>query len=168
MIGRFGWSTTSDYIGRKPTYMIFLGLGAVLYALVPIAGAIGSVVLFVALFAVILSMYGGGFATIPAYLKDLFGTKQVGAIHGRVLTAWSAAGVAGPVLVNYIRQFQIDNGVAAQDAYNITMYLMAGLLVVGFLANWRVKEVAGKHLIDEEAHTAQPETEPAAQGAGRR
>ena len=111
MIGRFFWASTSDYIGRRNTYMVFFVLGIVLYALVPYFGHIGSTPLFVAAFCIILSMYGGGFATIPAYLRDVFGTFQVGAIHGRLLTAWSAAGVLGPVLVNYIRAYQIDNGV---------------------------------------------------------
>jgi hypothetical protein len=87
-------------------------------------------------------MYGGGFATIPAYLRDLFGTAQVGAIHGRLLTAWSAAGIAGPVLVNYIREYQIDHGVAKADAYTVTMWIMAGLLVVGFVCNLLVRPVS--------------------------
>ena len=135
MIGRFFWSSTSDKIGRRHTYMIFFALGAVLYFSVPTAGRMGSVVLFVSLYAVILSMYGGGFATIPAYLRDLFGTVEVGAIHGRLLTAWSAAGIVGPVLVNYIRQYQIAHGVASAASYSTTMYIMAGLLVLGFIAN---------------------------------
>ncbi len=139
MIGRFVWSSTSDKIGRKPTYMIFFALGAVLYFLVPSAGNLGSVGLFVTLYVVILSMYGGGFATIPAYLRDLFGTVQVGAIHGRLLTAWSAAGIVGPVLVNYIREYQIAHGVAKAASYNTTMYIMAGLLIVGFICNFLVR-----------------------------
>jgi MFS family permease len=145
MLGRFFWASTSDYIGRRNTYMIFFALGMVLYAIVPWTGAIGSVVLFVACYAVILSMYGGGFATIPAYLKDVFGTRYVGAIHGRLLTAWSAAGVFGPVLVNYIRQYQIDNGVPKADAYSVTMYIMAGLLLVGFALNWFMHPVHERH-----------------------
>src|SRR5204863_1062289 len=91
MAGRFGWASLSDEIGRKATYGIFFTLGTALYALVPLTGKMGSVVLFVACFALILSMYGGGFATIPAYLADVFGTKYVSAVHGRLLTAWSAA-----------------------------------------------------------------------------
>ncbi|RZJ39641.1 MAG: MFS transporter, partial [Brevundimonas sp.] len=145
MAGRFFWASTSDYIGRRNTYMIFFALGVVIYALVPTAGQMGSIVLFVLLYAIILSMYGGGFATIPAYLRDVFGTKYVGAIHGRLLTAWSVAGVAGPVLVNYIREYQIANGVAKADAYTVTMYIMAGLLAVGFLLNFLMKPVAAKH-----------------------
>jgi MFS family permease len=139
MIGRFFWSSTSDKIGRKPTYMIFFALGALLYFSVPTVGRMGSVGLFVTLYAIILSMYGGGFATVPAYLRDLFGTVQVGAIHGRLLTAWSAAGIAGPALVNYIREYQIAHGVAKAASYNTTMYIMAGLLIVGFIANALVR-----------------------------
>jgi MFS family permease len=119
--------------------MIFFALGALLYFSVPTAGRIGSVGLFVTLYAVILSMYGGGFATIPAYLRDLFGTVQVGAIHGRLLTAWSMAGIVGPALVNYIREYQIDHGVAKAASYNTTMYIMASLLIVGFIANAMVR-----------------------------
>lgn len=141
MGGRFFWSSASDYIGRKPTYMIYFALGAVLYALTPTTGAMGSITLFVAVYAVILSMYGAGFATIPAYLSDIFGKAQVSAIHGRLLTAWSAAGVAGPALVNYIREYQIAQGVAPAESYSFTMYLMAGLLVIGFVCNWMVKPV---------------------------
>ncbi len=141
MGGRFFWASISDLIGRKATYMVFFALGVVLYALVPKTGSIGSVGLFVLCFCVILSMYGGGFATVPAYLRDMFGTRYVGAIHGMLLTAWSVAGVLGPVLVNYIRQYNIDSGMAKQDAYNITMYLMSGLLVVGFACNMAVRAV---------------------------
>jgi MFS family permease len=123
MGGRFVWSSASDYLGRKRTYSIYFALGAVLYAFTPTTGHMGSVGLFVATYAVIMSMYGGGFATIPAYLRDIFGTAQVSAIHGRLLVAWSAAGVAGPVLVNYIREYQIAHGVAPAQAYSFTMYL---------------------------------------------
>jgi MFS family permease len=139
MAGRFAWSSLSDVIGRKLTYAIFFSLGSVLYALIPTTGQMRNVTLFVAACAVIMSMYGGGFATIPAYLRDQFGTVRVGAIHGRLLTAWSLAGVAGPALVNYIREYQIDHGVPPADAYTLTMYLIAGLLVVGFACNWFVR-----------------------------
>jgi MFS family permease len=154
LVGRFFWSSLSDILGRKTNYMIYLGLGTVLYALIPTTGQLGSVVLFVALFAVIMSMYGGGFATIPAYLRDMFGTMQVGAIHGRLLTAWSTAAVLGPVLVNYIREYQINNGVPKAEAYNITMYIMAGLLVVGFICNYFVTEVSTKfHHVEQSSPT---------------
>ena len=141
MGGRFVWSSVSDYIGRKNTYFVFFALGTFLYALVPSAGAMGSVGLFVFCYAVIFSMYGGGFATVPAYLRDMFGTRYVGAIHGLLLTAWSMAGIFGPVLVNYIREYNITQGVAKAQAYNVTMYVMAGLLIVGFVCNLFVKSV---------------------------
>ena len=150
MAGRFFWASTSDYIGRKNTYFIFFVLGFVLYALVPYFGAAGNLALFVLGFCVILSMYGGGFATVPAYLKDMFGTRYVGAIHGMLITAWSVAGVLGPVLVNYIRQYQIDSGVPKAQAYNVTMYIMAGLLVVGFIANALIKAVDDRHHMEPE------------------
>jgi MFS family permease len=159
--GRIAWASLSDYIGRKRTYFTFFTLGAVLYASAPFAGRIQSVALFVAIFCLILTMYGGGFATIPAYLADMFGTKYVGAIHGRLLTAWSAAGILGPVLVNYIREFQLDHGVPAAQAYNFTMYLLAGLLVVGFLCNLGVRPVAERHYMREE-----PEAQPIRPAAG--
>jgi MFS family permease len=145
MLGRFFWASTSDFIGRRNTYMVFFTLGIVLYALVPYFGHIGSTPLFVAAFCIILSMYGGGFATIPAYLRDVFGTFQVGAIHGRLLTAWSAAGVLGPVLVNYIRAYQIDNGVPKAQAYSVTMYIMCALLLVGFICNFAMRPVEEKY-----------------------
>jgi MFS family permease len=150
MGGRFGWSSLSDRIGRKRTYAVFFTLGPLLYVTLPFAGRIGSVLLFVAAAALIITMYGGGFATVPAYLSDLFGTQFVGAIHGRLLTAWSAAGVAGPVLVNYIREYQIQHGVPAAQAYNVTMFLMAGLLVVGFFCNLAVRPVAERHYMGED------------------
>ncbi len=145
MGGRFFWASISDLIGRKNTYFCFFILGTVLYALVPTTGAIGSVGLFVLCFLVVISMYGGGFSTVPAYLKDMFGTRYVGAIHGWLITAWSAAGVFGPVLVNYIRQYQIDHGVAKAHAYNLTMYIMAGLLVIGFFCNLFITSVNERH-----------------------
>lgn len=141
MAGRFFWASTSDYIGRKTTYFVFFLLGLVLYAAVPSIARSGSVGLFVLCYGIILSMYGGGFATIPAYLKDLFGTSYVGAIHGRLLTAWSAAGVLGPVLVDYIRQYQISHGVDKADAYSVTMYIMAVLLLIGAVCNLAVGPV---------------------------
>ena len=141
MGGRFFWASTSDYIGRKNTYFVFMVLGFLLYIAVPSTGSIGSVEAFVICFLVIISMYGGGFATVPAYLKDMFGTRYVGAIHGLLLTAWSMAGIFGPVLVNYIREYNITHGVPKAQAYNVTMYIMAGLLVIGFLCNLFVKAV---------------------------
>jgi MFS family permease len=145
MGGRFFWSSTSDYLGRKNTYFVFFALGAALYATIPSMGQQGNMVLFVLLYAVILSMYGGGFATIPAYLADIFGTRFVGGIHGRLLTAWSTAGVLGPVLVNYIREYEISQGVAKAEAYNVTMYIMASLLLGGFISNLLIRPVHEKH-----------------------
>jgi MFS family permease len=139
MLGRFFWASLSDRIGRRATYAVFFSLGPIVYFTVPALG--GRLGAFVACFGLILTMYGGGFATIPAYLSDLFGTRFVSAIHGRLLTAWSVAGVLGPVLVNYLRQYEIEHGVAKADAYNLTMRLMAGLLVVGFVANALVRPV---------------------------
>ncbi len=140
--GRIFWASMSDYLGRKRTYFIFFALGIVLYALGPSAGSIGSVPLFAAIFCVIISMYGGGFATIPAYIADLFGTRFVGAIHGLILLAWSAAGIVGPTLVNKLREYQLARGVPAAQAYNTTMYILAGLLVIGLFANFAVRPVA--------------------------
>ncbi|HZE99444.1 MAG TPA: OFA family MFS transporter [Planctomycetota bacterium] len=145
LVGRFFWSSLSDPLGRKRTYMIYFLLGTALYALVPTFGRMGSVVFFVAGFCVILSMYGGGFATIPAYLRDLFGTLHVSAIHGRLLTAWSVAAVLGPELVGNIRKYQIDHKVPNAEAYSVTMYIMAGLLVVGLISNALVSEVDRKY-----------------------
>ncbi|MGD2024458.1 MAG: OFA family MFS transporter [Methyloceanibacter sp.] len=158
MIGRFFWASTSDYIGRRNTYMIFFALGMALYAAVPWTGHTGSIVLFVLFYCVIMTMYGGGFATIPAYLRDVFGVRYVGAIHGRLLTAWSTAGVLGPVLVNYIREYQINQGVPKADAYSVTMYIMAGLLFVGFILNWLMTPVDEKHHMTEEELKASMET----------
>jgi MFS family permease len=150
--GRIFWASLSDFLGRKRTYVIFFTLGIVLYALAPSAGKIGSVALFVGIFCVILTMYGGGFATIPAYIADLFGTRFVGAIHGRILLAWSLAGVLGPQLVNNIREYQIDHGVPAAQAYNTVMYILAGMLLIGFFANLAVRPVDARyHMIDEQA-----------------
>jgi MFS family permease len=146
MAGRFFWASTSDYIGRRNTYMVFFLLGIILYSTVPTFGHLGSVGLFVTAFVIILSMYGGGFATIPAYLRDIFGTMHVGAIHGRLLTAWAAAGVLGPVLINYIRAYQIEHGVPKTQSYSITMYIMCGLLLIGLICNFAMRAVDNNRL----------------------
>ena len=162
MGGRFIWSSISDYLGRKNTYFVFFALGTLLYAVVPYTGAIGSVALFVLCYAVIFSMYGGGFATVPAYLRDMFGTRYVGAIHGLLLTAWSMAGIFGPVLVNYIRDYNVTHGVAAAQAYNTTMYVMACLLVIGFICNALIRPVhRSHHLSDTERGAAGASAAPA-------
>jgi len=149
IMGRFLWASASDFIGRKRTYLIFFLLGILLYSSAPGAGKSGSVALFAAIFCVILTMYGGGFATIPAYLADMFGTQFVGAIHGRLLTAWSTAGILGPVLINYIREYQISHGVPNAQAYNTTMYILAGLLGVGLICNLAVRPVAERYFMSE-------------------
>jgi MFS family permease len=150
ILGRIFWASFSDVIGRKATFFIFFLLGIALYAAAPLAGERGHVGLFVGLFCVILTMYGGGFATIPAYLADLFGTQHVGAIHGRLLTAWSVAGILGPVVVNYIREFQLARGLPAHQVYDTTLYILAALLLGGFLCNLFVRPVATEKFMSEE------------------
>ncbi|EST17198.1 major Facilitator Superfamily protein [Pseudomonas putida S610] len=147
--GRFFWASFSDYIGRKNTYFAFFALGVGLYSLIPNMGHLGNVALFVAAFCIILSMYGGGFSTVPAYLADLFGTQMVGAIHGRLLTAWAAAGVLGPVLITYLRESQLAAGVERAAAYDMTLYILAGLLVLGFICNMLIRPVADKHFMTD-------------------
>jgi MFS family permease len=149
MGGRFFWASTSDHTGRKAIYAVFFLLGAILYWLVPLTQQQHSVTLFVLATAVIISMYGGGFATIPAYLRDLFGTMHLGAIHGRLITSWSMAAVLGPQLVNYISDARIQRGVPRAEAYNLTMYVMCGLLLAGFLCNLMVSPVHERHHHDE-------------------
>jgi MFS family permease len=148
--GRFFWASLSDYIGRKNTYYTFFLLGIALYALAPSAAEIGSKLLFVGSFCIILSMYGGGFATVPAYLADMFGTQFVGAIHGRLLTAWSTAGIIGPVVVNYIREAQLAAGVPRDHLYDFTMYILCGMLIVGLICNFMVKPVNPKWYMSAE------------------
>jgi len=142
--GRFFWASLSDYIGRKNTYFCFFLLGIALYALAPTFANLGSKALFVGAFCIILSMYGGGFATVPAYLADMFGTQFVGAIHGRLLTAWSTAGIIGPVVVNYIREFQLAAGVSRDHLYDTTMYILCAMLIGGLICNYLIKPVDPK------------------------
>lgn len=149
MAGRFVWSTTSDYIGRKPIYMVYLGVGIVLYLLIALLGN-NSLVLFIIAAIFILSFYGGGFSTIPAYLRDMFGYYQVGAIHGRLLTAWAAAGIAGPLIVNTVVESQAAAGNEGPDLYTVSMFIMVGLLALGLLANILMRPVAEKHTIEYE------------------
>ena len=171
--GRFCWASLSDYIGRKNTYYTFFILGIILYALAPLFAAIGSKTLFVLAFGIILSMYGGGFATVPAYLADMFGTQFVGAIHGRLLTAWSTAGIIGPVVVNYLREFQLAAGVPRDQLYNTTMYVLCGMLVIGLICNWLVKPVDPKWYMSAEevakiqAATAKTQSGTRSFGIGR-
>ena len=144
-MGRIFWASLSDQIGRQATYMVFFLFGAALYAAIPWTADDGSLGLFVAFFCVILSMYGGGFAAVPAYLADLFGSRMVSAIHGRLLTAWATAGVLGPVLVNFIRDYQLKHGVPRAEVYSVTMYILAGLLALGFVCNLMIQPVAKKY-----------------------
>jgi MFS family permease len=149
--GRVFWASLSDYIGRKNTYFCFFLLGIALYAMAPTFAVMGSKLLFVGAFCIILSMYGGGFATVPAYLADMFGTQFVGAIHGRLLTAWSTAGIIGPVVVNYIREFQLAAGVPRDQLYNTTMYILCAMLIGGLICNYLIKPVDHKwHMSTEE------------------
>jgi MFS family permease len=147
--GRFLWASTSDYIGRKNTYYTFLLLGILLYASAPWSGHLLHIALFVGAFCIILSMYGGSFSTVPAYLADLFGTQMVGAIHGRLLTAWSAAGIFGPVIVNYVREYQLEHGVPRAQVYDITAYILCGLLAIAVVLNWLIKPVDEKHYMTD-------------------
>ena len=144
MLGRFVWSSTSDLIGRKPIYMVYLGLGVLLYLSLALAGS-GAVALFIVLAGVIISFYGGGFATVPAYLRDLFGTYQVGAIHGRLLTAWAAAGIAGPLIINGVLDLAGTPGELVAGDYRPALFIMVGLLVVGLIANLLVRPVSAKY-----------------------
>ncbi len=147
--GRFVWASLSDKLGRKLTYVVFFVLGGALYFSIPGSAAAGSKLLFVAAFCIILSMYGGGFSTVPAYLADLFGTQMVGAIHGRLLTAWATAGILGPVVVNYMRDYQLGLGLPREQVYNQTMYILVGMLMIGLVCNLLIRPVADKHFMSE-------------------
>ncbi len=149
MGGRIVWSSTSDVIGRKPIYILYLGAGAALYFVLAAFGAT-SLALFLLVTVVILSFYGGGFATIPAYLKDMFGFAQVGAIHGRLLTAWSCAGIAGPLIVNVVADYQTAAGRTGADLYTLSLFIMVGVLIVGFIANLLVRPVDPRFHMESE------------------
>ncbi len=168
--GRFFWASLSDRLGRKNTYTTFFILGMIVYASTPSAAHAGSKAVFVACLCIALSMYGGGFATVPAYLADIFGTKFVGAIHGLILTAWSTAGVVGPVLVSYIRDVQISAGVPRAAVYDRTLYILAGLLFLGFIANLLIRPLDEKWFMKEEDEArrdlaAHPAAKAAASGS---
>ena len=147
--GRFVWASLSDKLGRKLTYVVFFVLGGIMYASMPGSAIAGSKLLFVAAACIILSMYGGGFATVPAYLADLFGTQMVGAIHGRLLTAWATAGILGPVVVNYMREYQLGLGIPREQVYNQTMYILVGMLVIGLICNLMIRPVADKWFMSD-------------------
>jgi MFS family permease len=167
ILGRIFWASLSDWLGRRNTYTVFFALGVVLYASVPFAGGSGSLILFIAIFCLALTMYGGGFATVPAYLADLFGTVNVSAIHGRLLTAWSTAGILGPVLVNYIREYQIARGVAPAQAYTVTMYMLVGLLIVGFFCNLAIRPVSERLFVAAGGGAPRPAAVVLGSSAGR-
>lgn len=145
--GRFAWASLSDKLGRKLTYVVFFVLGGLLYASIPASAMSGNKLMFVGAICVILSMYGGGFATAPAYLADLFGTQMVGAIHGRLLTAWATAGILGPVIVNYMRDYQLGLGLPPDQVYNRTMFILVGMLAIGLVCNLLVRPVAKHHFM---------------------
>jgi MFS family permease len=171
ILGRIFWASLSDRIGRKITYTVFFVLGIVLYSSIPWTSETANLALFAGFFCVILSMYGGGFSTVPAYLADIFGTRFVGAIHGRLLTAWSVAGVLGPFVVGYIRDFQKEHGVPTAQNYNITMFILAGFLLVGLICNWLVRPVdPGKYMTREQLEATETKKTVAAvasPGAGQ-
>ncbi|WP_235580391.1 OFA family MFS transporter [Rhizobacter sp. Root404] len=172
--GRFFWASLSDKLGRKLTYTVFFVLGGLMYASMPGSAMAGSKLLFVAACCVILSMYGGGFSTVPAYLADLFGTQMVGAIHGRLLTAWATAGILGPVVVNYMREYQLGLGIPREQVYNQTMYILVGMLALGLICNLLIRPLADKwfmtdaELADEKrlAHERASASELAASASG--
>jgi MFS family permease len=149
-LGRIFWASASDYLGRKNTYFVFFVLGMILYALLPTWGHLGLAGLFVASVCIILTMYGGGFATVPAYLADIFGTQMVGAIHGRLITSWSVAGVVGPALIAKLREAQLAAGIPKNLVYDRTLYIMAALLFVGFVCNLLVRPVNPKYYMSPE------------------
>lgn len=167
--GRFFWASLSDKIGRKTTFVVFFILGCLLYISVPGSANTGNKLLFVAAFCIIVSMYGGGFSTIPAYLADLFGTQMVGAIHGRLLSAWATAGILGPVIVNYMREYQLGLGIPRAQVYNQTMFILAGMLVIGLICNLLIRPIPDKWFMTDteltEAEGAVREKEQAAEPA---
>ncbi|MDQ2778069.1 MAG: MFS transporter, partial [Pseudomonadota bacterium] len=165
-LGRFFWASVSDHIGRKNTYYCFFLIGIVLYCAMPTLGHLGLAALFVVAVCAILSMYGGGFATVPAYLADMFGTQMVGAIHGRLLTAWSAAGILGPVLIANVRQFQLDSGVPKNLVYDRTLYILAAMLAVGFICNLLIKPVDPKNFMTDAELAAERGLQHEAVGGG--
>lgn len=171
IFGRIAWATSSDKLGRKQTYFIFFTLGAVLYALAAWGANAKSLAVFVLCICLIASMYGGGFATIPAYLADMFGTQFVGAIHGRLLTAWSTAGIVGPVVVNYMHDLRLEQHVPFDQVYSPIFYVLAGMLGIGFIANLLVRPVADRYFMSEselaaEKQLAHEQAAPAVKGSG--
>jgi MFS family permease len=145
--GRFFWATLSDSIGRKRVYFVFFYLGIFCYEIAST---------FAAAFCIIASMYGGGFATVPAYLADIFGARYVGAIHGRLLTAWSAAGIVGPLIVNYLHDTRVAEGVPHNQVYGLISYFLAVLLAVGSICNALIRPVHARWHMKEERGLSPP------------
>lgn len=164
MLGRFIWSSASDVVGRKNIYRMYLGVGALLYLVILMFGE-GNKVIFLIASMLILSFYGAGFATVPAYLKDLFGTYQVGAIHGRLLTAWSAAGVLGPLIVNAVVEAQGD--VAGPSKYTVSFTIMIVLLAIGFVANELIRPVDPKYFVPDSERGGVEDAAVAGSGSDR-
>src|SRR5262249_24250900 len=149
IVGRFFWASLSDKLGRKLTYVVFFVLGMAMYASIPVSAMAGSKLLFVGACCITLGVYGGGFATVRAYLADLFGAQMVGAIHGRLLTAWATAGIIGPVVVNYMRDYQLGLGLPRSQVYNQTMYILVGMLAIGLICNLLIRPLAPKWFMTE-------------------
>jgi MFS family permease len=164
--GRFFWASLSDHIGRKSTYTTFFILGLLCYGSLTTLANASLLGLFAASCCVIASMYGGGFATVPAYLADMFGAQYVGAIHGRLLTAWSTAGIVGPVLVNYLHDSRVAQGIPRDHVYDAIFYWLVGLLAIGLIANFLIRPVADKWFIKESAGGRATSISQTATGAG--
>jgi hypothetical protein len=159
--GRFFWATSSDKLGRQRTFAIMTAAGALLYGLAAPALLGGSIGLFILVFCLCASMYGGGFATVPAYLADVFGTKFVGAIHGRLLTAWSTAGVLGPFIVTALRDNRIAAGIPRDQVYQPIYWTLATLLVLAFILNLLIRPVHPRfHMAAEETQPGEIESAP--------
>jgi MFS family permease len=140
--GRFMWASGSDYIGRRNTYVIFFVAQVVLFLLIPGFASRGQWLVFQASLFVIFTMYGGGFATIPAFLADIFGPQNVGAIHGALLTAWSAAAIAGPVIITELSnraKAALPPGANRVNIYDTPLQVLAALLAVGFVLTLLVR-----------------------------
>lgn len=149
ILGRFAWASLSDYIGRKSTYFVFFILGIAMYLTASYAADQKSVSLFAVVACVIATMYGGSFSTVPAYLADMFGTQFVGAIHGRLLTAWATAGILGPLMVNYLHDTKLEAHVPVDQIYSSIFYVLTGLLVIGLIANILIKPVAADKFMSD-------------------
>ncbi|MEO8660380.1 MAG: OFA family MFS transporter [Bryobacteraceae bacterium] len=146
--GRLFWATASDWIGRRNTYIVFFVVQAALFLLIPRLNHSGAWLAFELSLFVIFTIYGGGFATIPAFLADMFGPNNVGAIHGALLTSWSAAAIVGPVIITYLSD-EAKSGLAANAskaaAYDLPLRILAVLLVIGFLLTIAVRPLKSRY-----------------------